>query len=169
MKNYKDEQGRFLLGALFYELRRGDWKPIWTIKPQDFEVGDITYPSLKRVYMSYDHVPGHEYEFAMEQLGSWQHWEAICNSGTLRDMVQEWRDELTIKLKARAIRNLMSLSKDKGNIGLAANKYIANSEYVEKKIGRVSKAEKERQARIAAGIRDNLQDDMERIGMVVVK
>ena len=32
--------------------------------------------------MAYDHVPGAEYDFAMEHLGSWDHWIKLCNDTT---------------------------------------------------------------------------------------
>jgi hypothetical protein len=169
MKSYIDEQGRFRIGSLFYELRKGDWIPVWTVKEQPFLAPDgKIYPSLKASYMSYDHVPNHEYNFAMEQLGSWKHWLVLCASGALKDMIQEWRDELTIKLKSEAIRKLMTMQDNEGTIGLNANKYIADEAYLPKKAGRMSKAEKERANKIDARITQELHEDMTRLGMSMI-
>jgi len=37
MKSFLDEQGRFRIGSLFYELRKGDWSPVWTVKDYPFD------------------------------------------------------------------------------------------------------------------------------------
>ena len=98
-----DSQSRYRTRSLFWETRNIDieekWEPLFTIKDKPHTVKAIgraglnTYPSLKQIYMSYDHVPGHEYEFAMDIFGSWKHWNVLCLS-TLRDMIQEWRLDL---------------------------------------------------------------------------
>jgi hypothetical protein len=172
-----DRQFRYRTRSLFWETRKIDREevnePIFTIKPRAHTVTSIdkkgltTYPSLKEIYMSYDHVPGHEYEFAMDVFGSWQHWNVLCLS-TLRDMIQEWRDELAIKLKAEAIRNMIVASKEASAVGVNAAKYLADEGYLPKKVGRVTKEEKLREIKLAAGIRDTLAEDMDRLGLSII-
>jgi hypothetical protein len=175
----KDSIGRYRTRSLFWEFRvvdRSDvYEPIFTSKSKSHTVtsfnkkGMITYPSLKEIYMSYVHVPGHEYEFAMDVFGSWQHWLVLCDSAAvIRNMINEWRDELTIKLKAEAIRSLLIASKDPSAVGVNAAKYLANEDYLPKKVGRITKEEKIREIKLAAGIRDTLAEDMDRLGLSVI-
>jgi hypothetical protein len=174
-----DSLSRFRSKSLFWELRNIDrsdvWEPLFTIKDKPHTVptfdkkGLVTYPSLKQIYMSYDHIPGHEYEFAMDVFGSWKHWDHLATQSSLQDMLQEWRDELAIKIKAEAIRNMMMASKESSTVGVNASRYLADEGYIPKKVGRITKEEKIKQAKIAAGVRDTLSEDMERLGISVIQ
>ena len=44
--------------------------PIFTIKDDNVIKDDVFYWSLKKIYFSYDHVPGFEYEFAKDVFHS---------------------------------------------------------------------------------------------------
>jgi hypothetical protein len=163
--------------SLFWETRvisrEERLEPLFTIKDRDHTVPSIdkkgltTYPSLKLIYMSYDHVPFHEYEFAMDVFGSWQHWENLCKS-TLKDLFKEWREELAIKMKAEALRTMIYTSRQESSAGVNAAKYLADEGYVPKKLGRISKEEKLREIKMAAGVRDDLQGDMDRLGLTII-
>ena len=172
-----DSIGRYRSKSLFWELRkieRSDvYEPLFTTKDRPHTVptfdkkGLITYPSLKQIYMSYDHVPGHEYEFALDVFGNWDHW-AHLNKSSLKDMLQSWRDELSIKLKAEAIKKMIEASKEQSAVGVNAARYLADENYLPKKVGRVTKEEKLREIKIAAGVRDDLAGDMARLGLSIV-
>ena len=120
------------------------------------------------MYLAFDHVPGFEYEFAMTVLGSWDHWAKLCNISQLRGDIQEWRDELDIKLKCQSMKAMMLAAKDNDAKGVNAAKYLAEKGY-ESKRGRPSKAEVERETKIQAGVNKELKDDMERIGLKVME
>lgn len=172
-----DGSSRPRITSLFWETRKinreDDLAPMFTIKDKPHTVKSdsndslITYPSLKQIYMSYDHVPEFEYEFAMDVFGSWEHWVKLTKS-TLRDMFAQWREELSIKLKAGALKKMMRAAIEPSSVGVNAAKYLADEGYVPAKKGRVTKAEKERQAKIAAGVNEELQDDMARLGLQVI-
>jgi hypothetical protein len=165
----KDVMNNFLTVSLFWERRRPEtekkYPPLFTLKDKEHVVNGKEYVSLKRLYMSYDHVPGMEYEFAMDTFGDWLQWKEIAEKSAIRDIIQEWRDELDIRIKASAVKNLLQLSKD----NLAASRAILAGEHKERQRGRPSKAEVEREKKIAAGVRDNLDADMERLGLKVIK
>lgn len=172
--------GRFRTKSLFWELRNIDneieYPPIFTIKDFDHTIlctktgSLVTYPSLRAVYLSYDHVPGVEYEFAMDVFGSWEHWLVLCatSSSSTGPMIQKWRDELQIKQKATAIKKMIELSQEEGPASLSAARYMADEAYTKPKVGRLTKEEKERQIKIEAGVRDTLSADMERLGLEVI-
>lgn len=166
-----DSVNRFRTASLFYETRaedREDLPCFFTFSDRERVVNGVTYYSLKEIYMSYDHIPGFEYDFALDVFGSWAHWLWLVKSYK-KDTFQAWRDELTVKLKSKALRRMMKASLEDSAVGFNASKYLADEGYVPKKVGRITKEDKVRQIKIEAGIRDDLQSDMERLGIQVVK
>lgn len=176
-KNMMDSMGRYRVASLFWETRNAlkeeEFSPMFSLKPSSFTAPSadkktlVTYPSLKEIYMSYDHIPGFEYDFAMDVFGCWEHWERLTKS-MLKEDFQHWRDELTVKLKASALKKLMKASLEPSATGVTAARYLADEGYVPKKMGRTTKEEKVRQLKIDAGIRDDLSSDMDRLGLSVV-
>lgn len=164
----KDIRGAWRLGSLFYEYSKDGYAPLWTICDTDRKVGDITYPSLKCIYMSYEHTPGSEYEFATEVIGSWVHWERLVKSPLIRDVLQQWRDELEVKIRANAIKGIIKTSVGDSSASATAAKWLAEKGYAPKR-GRPSKAEKAGHLKQEERVNKEIQDDMERIGLKAVK
>jgi hypothetical protein len=104
----------------------------------------------------------------MDVFGSWDHWNHLHQS-SLKGMLQGWRDELTVKLKAEAIKKMIAASKENSAVGINAARYLADEGYLPKKVGRVTKEEKLREIKLAAGVRDDLATDMERLGMTIIQ
>lgn len=168
-----DSMGRYRTTGLFWELRRNNeqadkYPPLFTIKAKDHTVDGKTYRSLKAIYFSYDHLPNVEYDFALDVFGSWDHWVWLATKSGLRETIKSWREELDIKIRAAAMKTIIEQSRDLEK-GLSAARMIVGDEHKGTKRGRPSKEETARQQKIAAGIRDNLEDDMERLGLKVVK
>lgn len=176
--NYKhedliDEQGRQRTISLFWELRAQapNHTPYFTTKDRDIVREGVPYLSLKRIYLSYDHIPGYEYDFAQDVFGSWKHWLKMCKTGAgIREHIASWREELEVRIKARALKNMMEASLDNDAKGVNAAKWLAESGYKPKdKKGRPSKADIAAETKQQAAVNKTLQDDMERIGIKVVK
>lgn len=166
----KNKNNTYIINGLFYELQHkanDDVTPLFSLKENDIIRDGVKYPSLKRIYMSYNHVPGLEYEFAIDVFREWEHWERICNGFHTKEHVQQWRDELTVRLKAEAIKSMVDISKGDSGSAAQAAKYIASLGW-EVKAGRPTKEEKTRQAKIAAGVNETLKEDMDRLGLSVV-
>jgi hypothetical protein len=168
----KDDIGRYRTQSLFWELRYGTeekFPPIFTLKSDNIERDGKLYYSLKKIYLSYDHVPKFEYEFATDVFGSWDHWNKLANDTlpAIKDEIKSWREELDIKLKALGLKALIHASRDNDAKGVQASKYLAEKGY-EVKRGRPSKAEIEAERKQAAGVKKELASDMERIGLAVV-
>lgn len=167
-----DSMGRFRTTSLFWETRKTEsnaekYPPLFTVKPKDHTVDGVTYRSLKAIYFSYDHIPEFEYEFAMDVFGSWDHWNNLFRSFQLKDILQSWRDELNIKIKADALKTVLAQSKDSEK-GLAAARALLAGEHKGSKRGRPSTAEKERIAKEMNRSKDELDADMERLGIRVI-
>ena len=163
----KDDKGRYRTQSLFWEYRlredNQELKPVFTLKDRDHE-GCI---SLKKVYMSYDHLPGHEYEFAIDVFNSWDQWVRITENTLLNNVIQKWKDEYEIKLRAAAIKALIKNATEDGAKGSASAKYIAEAGWIGKR-GRPSKEEINRELKLQASLAKDFDTDIERIGLSVI-
>jgi len=171
----KSTNGRRSTRALFLETIGQDAldndivSPLFTLKEQNVEKNGFTYYSLKNVYFSYDHIPGYEYEFAKDVFGSWDHWVLLTeSSGYAQECIVSWREELSIKLQAKAFSSLFKTAVTEGSKGTPAARFLAEKGW-EVKRGRPSKEEVEKQKKIVAGISREVQEDMDRLGIKVVK
>lgn len=136
-----DSLGRPRIMSLFWEYRSPDYPFYWTLEDVDIVKDGNTIPSLSRIYMSYDHIPGHEYDFAIDQFRLWKHWEKMCESSRFKPYVIAWRAELEIVNKAKYLKEIMKAAKE-GDA--TASKYLVDGKYDDlPKRGRPSKAEKE--------------------------
>jgi|SaaInlStandDraft_2_1057019.scaffolds.fasta_scaffold86029_1 hypothetical protein len=164
-----DSVGRYRTLSLFWEWNTpGDKPALFTNKAEDIVRDNVTYKSMKKLYMSYEHAPGLEYDFAIEVLGSWEHWQKVVNgSKELQEMIKDWQHELDIRLKAQGIKAIMRHSLDDDPKGLQAAKYLVEKGYA-KRAGRPSKEEIERELKTDAKAAKDRQADLERIGLKVV-
>jgi hypothetical protein len=155
--------------ALFYETtlpeERETFGTAWTLKEEDHIVGDKVYRSMKRIYIEMEDVT--EYDFAIATLGSYKHWERVLESPIIRPHIDQWRKELNLKLKARAMRSIIKSATEDEKLSFQAMKYLADNEYLEKKNkrGRPSKEEVKAELRKEVQVNKTLQDDAERIGL----
>jgi hypothetical protein len=170
----RSSNGRRILRSIFYDAMSssassGDTvEAFFTLKDHNVVRNDKTFWSLKNIYLNYDHIPGFEYEFAMDVFGDWDHWCLLADSEGIRDHVQSWRDELTVRLQAKAMKAMLKTALYEGAKGTPAAKFIADRGW-EVKRGRPSKAEVERERKIQAGISEDIAEDMLRLGLTVVK
>lgn len=169
----KDAMGRFRTQSLFWEFRftkdEDKYPAYFTLKDRNIDKDGVTFYSLKQIYMSYDHIPGFEYEFALDTFNSWDHWIKLATETIpeIRNEIKGWREELDIKLKAQAIKSLIAASRDSDSKGFNAAKYLADKGYAPTR-GRPSKEEVEREKRVQAGVSKELEDDMLRLGLTVI-
>lgn len=160
----KDAFGKWRTYSLFWEHRQDGYEPLWVLK----EESKHGLPSLKEIYMSYPHVPGYEYDFANNEIGSWAHWQRLCRSG-IKQHIEEWRAELDVKLRAEALKSVIAVSKDETATNrLQASRYLADKGYAPVR-GRPSKEEKAGLLKEEARIDRELEDDLERVGLKVAK
>ena len=167
INDFKDSLGRYRTSSLFYEYTQKGLTPLWTVQDQTRVVGDVTYPSLKVLYMDMDHIPYSEYEFAEIHFGSWDHWDRLSNDSNknLVSLFASWREEMEVKLRASALKQIIKEGKSgEGASSLAAAKYIAEKGY-EKKAGRPTKAAIAKETKVQSGIAQSLLEDAARIGL----
>jgi len=158
----KNVNGTYLTSGLFFETDQREPKgAVYTFKDEDLKHNGKKYISLKAIYMQFDHVPEMEYDFANQYLGGWEHWQKICESPATAPYIEKWREELAIKIRSESIKGVIQQSRTEK--GFQAAKWLAEGGYSPKKRGRPSKEEVEREARIQAGVDENIDDMWKRI------
>jgi hypothetical protein len=164
--------GGYQTKGLFYETTLPDERPefgtSWTLKEKDLIVGDKIYRSMKSVYLSMEDVT--EYNFAIATLGSYKHWERLIESPIIRKHIDQWRKELNLKLKARAMKAIINAATVDEKSSFQAMKYLADNEYLDRKSkrGRPSKEEINAELRKEVETSKTFRDDAERIGLKLV-
>ena len=163
----KDETGRTRTQSLFWEYRINDappdYAPLFTLKDREHH----GLPSLKKIYMSYEHIPGQEYEFAIDVFNSWDQWQAICNNKLLAKEINKWKNEYDVRLRAKAMKTLIRNALEDGAKGVASAKYLAEGAWIGKR-GRPSKEEVQRELKLQASLAKEFNHDIERIGLTII-
>lgn len=157
-KHFLDSRGCLRTASLFYETNTTtDYKPIYTLRPYEFE----GLPSLKQLYLA--EMDTTEYLFATKYLYDYAHWQKIKNNKIIFSHMKDWEEELEIKIRAEAVKQLQTMSKDTGNLGLQAAKFIASKGWEKNGKGRPSKEDIAKEAKKSAGIQKEIADDFSRI------
>lgn len=130
--NFTNSLGRLLTRGLFWETAPDERVyAIYTITDKDKHilcndpVGVKTYPSLYRLYM--ECADPTEYEFAKAHLAGWQHWLMISNSSWFKEYADIWREELEIRIRSQAVRQIELEARTGGKNTFQASKYLADA------------------------------------------
>lgn len=159
--------------GLFYETSlpedRESMGTAWTLKEDDHQADGRVYKSMKKLYVAMEDVT--EYDFAQATLGSYKHWERLLESPIIRPHIDQWRKELNLKLKARAMRSIIKAATEDEKLSFQAMKYLADNDYLDKKNkrGRPSKDELKAELRKEVQTNKTLMDDAARIGLKLVQ
>jgi hypothetical protein len=152
-----DSMGKPLTQSLFLEIGYTE-QAVYTLKDQDHVLDGKHYPSLKRLYLETEDPT--EYEFATTYLLGWRHWLRLCENKAIRRHIDEWRDELEIKLRSKGVREVMK-SAAAGNYQAA--KFLADRGWDTRGAGRPSKAEVEHEKKVQAAISEEFSADIIRL------
>lgn len=113
---FKDKMGRWRSMSLFTEHSMDGYPAYFTLADED-KNGFI---SLKRKFLEIaDPV---EYDFAMKIFGSWDAWKAVAKSWQLKPHIEEWREELRIKLESQALMGIKAIAENPSH----TNTFMAN-------------------------------------------
>ena len=159
---FKDVMGRYRTQSLFLEHKYSTEEAIYTLSDEDKEYEGVVYPSLRRLYMEV--ADPTEYEFAKKYLWGWEHWQQMLGNNFIRTHVERWREELEVKLRAEAVKEILKM---KGNSFNAA-KWAADGHWNVKR-GRPSKEEQARERAIRDRVAEELEDESSRIVHLVRK
>ena len=153
----KDDQGKPITQSLFLELGYNE-HAVYTLKEQDYEYNGKIYPSLKRLYLEFEDPT--EYEFATTYLLGFKHWKRIYANKQLGPHIDEWREELEMRLRSKACKALLESAKG-GSFNAA--KWFADRGWANKGAGRPSKEEIEREKKFQARVDSDYGQDIVRL------
>jgi hypothetical protein len=148
-----DTYGRKVVLSLFSDFKRPDSKfePMFSLQ------------SWKDIFMECSDPT--EYSAAMRCIGDWDHWTAIRNHPRVKPIIDGWHKEMEIKLRSEAFKAMVVHSRDKG--GSPAARWLAEGGFAKDVLGRKNTKKEEQEVR--DHIADSLAEDMERLGLTVVK
>lgn len=155
-----DGMGRPLTQSLFLEIGYREEFAVYSLKDLDHHYKGKVYPSLKRLYLAHEDTV--EYDFATTYLLGWNHWKRLNENKQLRKHFDEWREELELKIRSQAVKDIMDQCASEGGSFQAA-KWLADRGWDKRAAGRPTKQEKEREDRIQERINDEFAADVVRL------
>lgn len=164
MNRFQTDNNIFYTNALFKELNIGEPEiAIYTTGSEDITEDGVTYISIRKQYLLLEDPT--EYEIATKFFDSWAHWKKVRESARIKPLVDEWREELEVKLRSKGVKGVYSKALD-GDY--QASKWLAEKGWVPvgtKKRGAPSKeevvAEARKEARVI-GIVDSHYERMQK-------
>jgi hypothetical protein len=153
---FKDEKGRFIVQGLFLEDRYNTDLAVYTYADEDKTYKGKVYPSLKKLYI--EHSDPIEYDFATTHLASWGHWQRLDNNKTVSLAIEEWRNELKLKLMSEGVNMLIHIATEKDSYQAA--KWLADRGWDTRERGRPSKDEIEGEIKKAAEAQSEWDEDV---------
>lgn len=154
-----DEMGKPITQSMFLEINYSE-NAMYTLKDNDHEYKGTLYPSIKRLFLEMEDVT--EYEFANTYFLGWKHWKRICANKAILPYIEEWREELEYKLRAKGIKKIVESVKNPMN-GMQAAKWLADRGWSTRAAGRPSKEEIEKEKIIQSRISDEFSADIFRL------
>lgn len=155
---FKDKQGKWLTQSLFLEMGYKA-QAIFTLEDKDREYKGKTYKSLKRLYLELEDPT--EYEVSTLHLGGWNHWKRLRGNKLLAKHLDEWKDELSIKLTAKGVKLAIQIATDGGTFQAA--KWLADTGWEKRIAGRPSKEDVEGELKKQARDSDDFAEDILRL------
>ena len=170
MSQLKDKMGRCLTNGLILELSYMNPKnAIYTLKDDDYEYKGKTYYSLKKIYMEI--ADPKEYFFATHCFANYKTWVDFSQKSDLLysgnklwvEKIEEWREELEVMLAAQGIRGIIEDAAPDNPKGYQARKFLTDRGFTDKKVGRPTKDNKERDEKIQCEIDKTVSETLERL------
>lgn len=156
---FRASNGKPFTQKLFIDLSYDPEVAVYTLREWDFTYEGVTYPSLKRLYLQAEDVL--EYNFATQHLLSWDHWQQMCRNQLLLKHINQWREELALKIRSTAIRSIIDMSAE--DKGFQAAKFLATKGWQTGAVGRPKKDTSEADRREEAALDKEFADDAERL------
>lgn len=156
--------GSFLTQALFFELQHDHDRALYTLKEHDHTLPDgRVLPSIKRLYLEANDPT--EYSFAVEHFYSWAHWKRCLGNSRIKAAVEEWREELEIKMMSQGIRGVLDEALVRDNYQAA--KWLAEKGWIDKRVGRPTKEKQDRELKLATKAAAEHSEDFNRISQFI--
>lgn len=157
---YKSRSHNWLTQQLFYEIisrdiaRRQTYVPVFSFK------GREGFIDFRQTFLDCDDPTG--YKWAIEYLGSWDHWLVLIELDWFRSELDKVLAEMQHRDLSRSLERIKELRSDP-KTALAASRYIAEQGWL-KRAGRPSKAAVQGELKRQVELAKETVDDLERIG-----
>jgi hypothetical protein len=160
----RDALGRYRTASLFKESSftiksKEKYPPLFTLKPRDTD-GLI---SMGKVFLELEDPTG--YQVAIRLLGSYDHWKVLCKSKWFTPHLQDWEEELEIKLQSQALVKIKEIAAGETSQAIQAAKFLNDKGWKPKR-GRPSKEEREHAMKLTSKLEEAVSEDLERIRLV---
>lgn len=162
--HFKDSKGAWLTQGLFAETHQSGPMQHVIYRLRDGVGKKYAHlPCLRHLYM--DMMDTTEYRFATKYLGGWEHWQRLLGNASIRKEVDEWREELEVKLVSLGLLQITDIAMDSEHKGrLAASKILLERGFKPKHAaGRPTKKEVEHRKGFDKRVADSVSSDLERI------
>lgn len=157
---FKNSRGMYLTTSMFIEHNYDYSLAVYSWGDRDFKNSKGSFPSLKRLYLEMGDVT--EYDFANTYLDGWRHWKTLLESPGCRKHIDEWREELELKLRAQGLRQMIDMAQNEDKPSFQAAKYLADKEWTSKK----SKQDSRKDERQKRTLSKEFKDDLNRISNI---
>lgn len=138
-KDLKDSMGRGKTQSLFYEHKYEPEAAVFTVADQDKTEKGKTFYSLKKLFLEMGDLTC--YAFANEYLINWNHWKRLENNTWVNKFIEEWKEELDLKLRAESLFSMREQANEEGSF--QAQKFMIDRQYDKRGAGRPSKKDKQ--------------------------
>ena len=133
MRNkFRGRNNQHLLQSLFIQ-KNTEGTALYSLTATDVIKEGQEYPSLRKLFIETDDPT--EYTFSQLHLDGWEHWQKLQRSTFLTPYIKEWRKELDVKIKSRALASIIASSQGTSREAFAAQKYLSDGGYKPKQTG----------------------------------
>lgn len=147
MANFKDTRGVWATLSLFAD-RAGAYKDSIVFESVD---------EARKLFIATKDPTG--ITFADEYLGGYEHWKALLNCRSLELEMASWKEEMEVRLRSEGLKNIHAMAKE----SFQASKLIMEGKWDDRKAGRPSKAEVEKNIRVESKMKQEFNKDIARI------
>ena len=164
---FKNAIGAHLLKPIFFEYDNSEHLySVYTLKDYDHTVDGVTYPSLRKLYVEMEDPT--EYEFAVKHLDGWVHWKKLTESSFFQQYLKEWREELEVRMRAKALNRIKTRATGDTKDSFAADKILLAGGWKTQsteKVGRPSKDKIKEEANKLFMESSEFDEDFKRLGI----
>ena len=153
------QEGRQLTQSLFLEFGYHEKYALFTLKGEDTEHFGRKMFSLKKLFLGHEDIL--QYDFATTYLTDWKHWQRIKANKLFSSHIEEWEEELELKLRSNAVRGIIDMTA--GEAPFQASKWLADRGWAPKAAGRPTALEKKKAAKVKERLDDEFSGDVLRM------
>lgn len=158
----KDEKGRYIVQGLFLEDKYNHEMALFTFDGEHKLYKGKTFYSLKKLYL--EEMDPKEYLFARLYCFDWDHWKRMCKNKIIRRHIDQWREELELKLVSEGVGSLIHLALNENSYQAA--KFLAERGWDKSERGRPSKEAVQGELKRRADEEADYNEDFEMIKLV---